>query len=186
MSGFLEKLKKHLSSVELDSSLTVEEHLENFRIAASAYIDVRLKTMQAHAEKIDAAITAFFKENSHRTVAAQDAFSKQFEEAVRFEIEAWIKADDSLRERFGRAVAAYGKKLKPASMLEAYKAELAKAEKRMQDHVLEANRLGEEWTRRMDSAGLHVTDKMIKNAIRWFKNLTLVELKKDYMRAFKD
>lgn len=179
MTSFISKIKKHLNSIKLDDNLTEAQHLENFKHVTSSFIKTHLSTMDENIEEINTAIRAFFKKHGHESVAQQDSFSEQFEKNLMWKITAWVGQDEGLRDYYKSNVLTYGKKLKSVDMLKALEEELENFESEIKGHVLKANKYGIQWTNQMDNSGLILQDRKIKNTIKWFKNLTIEEYKRD-------
>ena len=176
----MSKLKKHLDSKIVNPKHSQAELVEAFKGEVSRLVTHHLKYMAKSLKDIDKQMQSFFRENNYESVGAQDAISKKFEEQLRLVIEGWVTTDDVLRARFKKVFAAYNAKLKTTTMMKAINEQLEALDSEIGEHVTKANFYGDKWTKQMDEAGLVVKDKVIKNTIKWFKNLTIEDIRKSY------
>jgi len=65
-------------------------------------------------------------------------------------------------------------------MKEILQNELAKFENSLAQHVAKANAYGKSWTERMDNIGIVAIQSETRMTIKWFKNLTVEELRRSF------
>lgn len=179
--SFIKKVKAELQNINLDNRLTYEQHCNNFKTEVSAHIAVYLQQVEKYLRDLDEDFETFFKQS----VAEQDAFSAAFEKNIKDNIVLWIAVDDAHRNRYNKIIKTYQKKLKSVDMLHVVEQELAKIHKDIEKHVTTANTYGIKWTTQIDNAGIQVKNKIIKNTINWFKQLTVEDLLKSYKVGLK-
>jgi hypothetical protein len=158
------------------SGATAEDFREDFSILLEAY----LENISDWLEETDRTIDNIFASHNFKVVA-NDAFSQKFNKEVGLRVQLWISADDVLRKEF-RSLVQHYKKIQAAQLKAHALKELETHEENLLAHVNKANEYGTKWTTSADNAGL-VIDKQIRRTINWFKNLTLEELKRDYLRG---
>ena len=180
-SNFLARLKKRYA-VKVDPSHTEAQLKQDYRAEVDAFLRGYLDALDESLEKINSRATAFFDQHDHQSVGGQDTFSKNFEKEVAYEILKWVATDETLRAMFKKLQAAYRKKLKSADMEEILDESLAAFEKDLAEHVAKANAYGRSWGDRMDKIGIVAVLKETRMTIKWFKNLTVEELR----RSFKE
>jgi len=171
---------KKLANEPIFDGTTAEEFQADFQMLVSLYLD----SMAGWLKETDKVITEALAQHGHQTVA--DAFSKSFESEVLFQVRKWISQDEFFRREFADLKRQYSKHLQSKKMQQEAKLTFTKLDTKMQGHVKMANDYGNSWTKRADNAGLVIKDRLIGTTITWFRNLTLVELKADYERGFKE
>lgn len=171
--SYFDELRKR-SKEPLFTGTTIEKFEEDFRLL----IDTHLDAMSEWLDSTDSIIQKVF-ENFGKTVA--DVFSDKFNEEVDFQSRFWMSNDEFFRREFKNLYNHYKKHLKIADMRDEADLAFEKLDAKLKEHIKKANKFGKNWTERADNAGLIVNPKS-KRTINWFANLTLEELKQDYLR----
>lgn len=182
-TDFLSELKKRYQ-VKVNLSHSQAELREDFAAELKNFLERYLAALDASLEDINSRAVTFFNEIEHQSVGAQDNFSKNFEKEVSYEIKNWIATDETLRANFKQIQTAYSKKLKSTDMQEILQNELAKFENALAQHVAKANTYGKNWTERMDKIGIVAIQSETRMTIKWFKNLTVEELRRSFTIDF--
>jgi len=178
-TNFLEKIKKQYQ-VQVDPAHSPDELREDFAAEIKNFLERYLAALDESLEDINSRAVMFFNKHEHQSVGAQDNFSKNFEKEVSYEIKNWIATDETLRVNFKKIMTAYSKKLKSTDMKEILQNELAKFENSLAQHVAKANAYGKSWTERMDNIGIVAIQSETRMTIKWFKNLTVEELRRSF------
>lgn len=180
--SYLEKLKKNMNETIVDPAETTEEKVSSLKERFADLLALYLRTLGETLKNIDTEIQKAIAEAKHLSVGS--IFDKEFEKSVRREIDNWLLFDEVFRVRVEKVVRAYGIYLTDDQINLAFQS-VEDEKQELSKHVKAANNYGADWTKRMDDAGLSISDPLLRNHIKWFTNLSLAELKADFRRAIK-
>jgi len=145
-------LKKNMNETIVDPAETTEEKVSSLKERFADLLALYLRTLGETLKSVGS------------------IFDKEFEKSVRREIDNWLLFDEVFRVRVEKVVRAYGIYLTDDQIDLAFQS--VEDEKQLSKHVKAAN-YGADWTKRMDDAGLSLSDSLLRNHFRRFikKNL---------------